>query len=130
MSPSPSRKLLIIVVVAVIVAGIPIFLLPRRPKVSDDKVTRMAIASMTSDLRGLILAEETTKRIRGHYEVDAASAGHLSSPGVTTPVIVVADTGWSATVGFKTIPELKCAVAVYKTNPLKRFAKSGEVVCE
>jgi hypothetical protein len=125
-----SRKVLAIIVVLAVVIAVPILLLSRRSKLPDDKVTRLAIAAMSSDLRGLVMAEETTKRLSGHYDANPTTAGHLSSPGVTPPVIVVADTGWSATVGFKTIPELRCAVAVYKRNPLKRFAKSGEVVCE
>ena len=119
-----------IVVVLAIIVGIPVFLLNRRSKLPNDKVTRMAISAMSSDLRGLLMAEETTKQLSGRYEADAAKAGHISSPGVTPPVVVLADTGWSATVGFKTIPDIRCAVAMYKANPLKRFAKNGEVVCE
>jgi|SRR5689334_13629543 len=125
-----SNKIIAILAVVLVIVAIPFFLLRSRPKLPDDKVTRVAISSMKSDLQGLIAAEELTRRIRGHYEIDPASAGHLSSPGVTPPVIVLADTGWSATVGFKTIPEIRCAVGVYKRNPLKRSAKSGEIVCE
>src|SRR5215218_3158846 len=104
MSQSSSRRLIAGLVVFVIIVAIPAILLTRRPKVSSDKVTRLAIMSMTSDLRGLIMAEEATKRIRGRYVPSAEDAGHMSSPGVTPPVIVLSDTGWSATVGFKTIP--------------------------
>jgi hypothetical protein len=86
--------------------------------------------SMSSDLHGLIMAEQATKQLRGRYVSDPAEAGHLSSPGVTPPVITLSDTGWSAIVESKTISGLRCAVGVYNRNPIKRFAKSGEVVCE
>lgn len=127
---SSKSKFITVVVVLAIIVAIPVLLLQRRPKVPDDKVTRLAIAAMMSDLRGLVLAEQTTRRMEGRYTVDAALAGHLSSPGVTIPVITLADSGWSAIVRHKTVPDIQCAVAVYNRNPLKRFAKSGEIVCE
>lgn len=125
-----SNKIIMMVVVFAIIVAIPAILLSRRSKLPDDPTTRVAVASMVSDLRGLIMAEQATRQIRGVYVTDPAEAGHISSPGVTPPVIVLADTGWSATVGFKTIPEIRCAVAIHNRNPLKRFAKSGEIVCE
>ena len=130
MSQSSSKKLITIIVVLAVVVAIPVIFLSRRSRQPADQVTRVALASMSSDLRGLIMAEETTRRMRGRYVSNAEEAGHISSPGVTAPVIVLSDSGWSATVGFKTIPEIRCAVAVYNRNPLKRFAKSGEIVCE
>ena len=113
----------------VAIVSIPVILLQRRTSPADDKLTRVALSSMRSDLRGLILAQEMTRRLRSRYEVDPESAGHISTPGVTKPVIILSDTGWSATVSYKTMPELRCAVAVYNRNPLKRSAKSGEIVC-
>jgi len=130
MSQSSSNKIVVIVVLFAIIVAIPAVLLSRRTTLPSDPVARVAVTSMISDLRGLMMAEEATRQIRGHYVTDANDAGHISSPGVTVPVIVLADTGWSATVGFKTMPDLKCAVAVHNRNPLKRFAKSGEIVCE
>jgi len=113
-----------------VVMAIPIFLILRRPKQPADKATRVAIMSMKSDLQGLIMAEEVTRRIRGHYVTGQEEAGHLSSPGVTPPLIVLSDTGWSATVQSKTIPGIRCGVGIFNRNPIKRFAKSGEIVCE
>ena len=131
MSSKSSKIVLVAVAVIIVLAiAVPLVIRTRKPKLPDDPVTRVAIASMTSDLRGLVLAEETTRRIRGRYVPDPESAGHMSSPGVTTPVVVLSDTGWSATVEFKTIPGIKCAVAVYNRNPLDRFAKSGQIVCQ
>ena len=127
---SSQTKIIGAVVVFAALVSIPAILLQRRKPPADDKVTRVAISTMRSDLQGLILAEEMTRRLRGRYEVDPASAGHISSVGVTKPVIILSDTGWAATVGHKTMPELRCAVAVHIRNPLKRSAKSGEIVCE
>jgi hypothetical protein len=90
----------------------------------------MAYASMRSDLVGLIHTEQATLRMRGRYVADPEEAGHISSPGVTTPVIILSDTGWSATVQYKTIPGIRCGIGVYMRNPLSRLAKSGEIVCE
>jgi hypothetical protein len=130
MSESSSKKVVTFAVALAIIVATAVILLSRRSRLPTDPVTKAAVSSMVGDLRGLMMAEQATRMIRGRYSADAADAGHISSPGVTAPVIVLADTGWSATVGFKTIPELKCAVAVHNRNPLKRFAKSGEIVCE
>src|SRR3954468_20648776 len=132
MPQSSSKRLIAILVVLAVVIAIPAVLLTRRrgPKQSSDKVTRLAVMAMTSDLRGLIMAEEATKRLRGRYVPSAEDAGQISSPGVTPPVIVLSDTGWSATVQYKTIPGIRCAVGVFNRNPINRFAKSGEIVCE
>ena len=127
---SSQSKVIGAVVLFAAIVSIPAILLQRRAKLPEDRVSRLAITAMTGDLRGLILAQEATKRITGRYVVDPEVAGHLSSPGVTKPVVILSDTGWAATVSYTTIPELRCAVAVYNRNPLKRFAKSGEIVCE
>src|SRR5215210_6833626 len=102
MPHSSSNRLIAILVVLAIIIAIPAILLSRRSKQPADRETRLALTAMTGDLRGLIMAEEATKRIRGRYVPDAADAGQISSPGVTVPVIVVSDTGWSATVQHKT----------------------------
>jgi hypothetical protein len=56
--------------------------------------------------------------------------GHLSSPGVRVPVVTLADTGWTAIVTHKQIEGIRCGIGVYARNPLRRFARSGEIVCE
>lgn len=131
MSESSSKKLIAIgLALAVVIVAVAIWLGMRRPTQSGDKVTRLAYSMMTSDLHGLILAEEATRRIRGRYVSDPEEAGHISSAGVTPPRIVLSDTGYVASVEYKTIPGVRCTVAVYARNPAKRFAKNGEVVCE
>ena len=127
-----SKKLIAIgLALAVVIAAVSIWFAtrPGRPR-ADDPVTRLAYFTMTSDLRGLVIAEQTTRRIRGRYVPDAEDAGHMTSPGVTPPRIILTDTGFVASVGYKTIPGIRCTVAVYTRNPVNRFAKNGEVVCE
>ena len=111
---------LVVVIVAVVV------LMSRR----RDPATEQALRYMRSDLRGLVMAEETTKRMAGRYAETAEGAGHISSLGIDAPVITLnKDEGWSATVTAKNFPELKCAVAMHAPNPLSRFADDGEIIC-
>ena len=131
MSQSSSNKLIAIgLVLVVAIAATSFWLVTRRSRLPQDRETRLAISMMSNDLRGLMVAEEATRRIRGRYVIDAEDAGQLSSVGVTKPRIVLSDTGYTATVEHTNIPGLRCAVGVYARNPLKRFAKNFEVVCE
>jgi len=129
--PAKSTRIIAILILLAVIIAIPVVVLTiRRQPAPTDPVTRMAYTSMRSDLVGLINAEQATLRIRGRFLADPEAAGHISSPGVTTPVIILSDTGWSATVGYKTIPGIRCGIGVYMRNPLSRLAKSGEIVCE
>jgi hypothetical protein len=129
-TPLSSRKLIVFGLVLAVIVAIPAFFLARRKNPPTDRVTRIALGIMRSDLEGLMRAEVTTRQIRGRFVADAADAGQLSSPGVSPPVIVLVDTGFTAVVTYKTIPGIRCAVGVYARNPIDRFAKSGEIVCE
>ena len=122
------RNLLIGAVVIAAIVAVPIMVLQRRQPV--DETTAFAHKIMSSDLRGLVLAEATTRQLRGRYSNDPEEAGHISSPNVSLPVITLSDTGWSAIVTHKAIPGLRCGVGVYLPNPIRRSAKSGEIVCE
>ena len=126
-----SRKLIIVsLVLMVIIASAAILFATRRKKPPSDRVSAVALSVMRSDLQGLILAEVTTKRLRGRFLIDPQEAGHMSSPGVSPPTIRLVDTGFTATVTYKTIPGLRCGVGLFARNPIDRFAKSGEIVCE
>ena len=130
MSQQTSKKVIAIVIAIVVIIGIPVAVrLANKPKPVDD-ATRMAFQMMTSDLRGLAMAQAATKLQVGHYAAQAERSGYLQSPGVTMPVVTLSDTGWAAVVGYKTLPGIRCAIGVYTRNPIKRFARSGEVVCE
>ena len=64
MPQSSSKRLVAILLVLAVVIAIPAVLLTKRrgPKQSSDKVTRLAVMAMTSDLRGLISAAQTLER--------------------------------------------------------------------
>ena len=128
--PSSKKLVAIGLVLVVAIAATSFWLLPRRSKLPEDRETRLAISMMSNDLRGLMVAEEATRRIRGRYVPDAEDAGQLSSVGVTKPRIVLSDTGYTAIVEHKNVPGIQCAVGVYARNPLTRFAKNFEVVCK
>jgi hypothetical protein len=128
---SSSKKVAIIIVVIAVIIAVPLIVLAsRRTTRSADPASQIAFNAMTSDLHGLAMAQVFAKRQHGRYLADPEQLGVLQSPGVTVPTITLADTGWAATVGSKTIPGIRCAIGVYTKNPIKRFAKSGEVVCE
>ena len=131
-SQSSSKKLAIIVVVIAVIIAVPVLLLLSRRSSARpaDKATQIAFNSMTSDLHGLAMAQRLNRASRGRYLADPEQLGVLQSPGVTVPVITLADTGWSAIVEYKPIPGIRCAIGVFTKNPIKRFAKSGEVACE
>lgn len=94
-----------------------------------DPAVERAMAFMRSDLQGLVMAENTVRRMTGSYVTDPEAAGHLSTLGVNKPLITLAGEGWSATVTHQEFPALQCAVAVGARNPLARFADDGEIVC-
>ena len=126
-----SRKLIVFSVsLAVIIAVASIFFATRRKPLPADRTTTVAINVMKSDLQGLVMAELATRRLRGRFVVDPEEAGHISSPGVSPPTVAVVDTGFTAVVTHKFIPGIRCAVGVFARNPIKRFAQTGEIVCE
>jgi hypothetical protein len=128
-SQSSSKKPAIVIIVLAVIIAVPFIALMGRKK-PVDKATQIAFNAMTSDLRGLAMAQMITRSQRGRFLTDPEQTGFLQSPGVTMPVITLADTGWAATVGYKTIPGIRCAIGVFTRNPIRRFARSGEVVCE
>ena len=126
---SSSKKAAVVIIVLAVIIAVPFLTLRGRTR-PVDKATEIAFKAMTSDLHGLAMAQMITRSQRGRFLADPEQTGFLQSPGVTTPVIILADTGWSATVGYKTIPGIRCGIGVFTRNPIRRFAKSGEVVCE
>ena len=112
-------ELLIVVVIIGILAAIAI------PKFANTK-EKAYIASMKSDLRNLITAQEAY--FSDNNSTYAASTGALStsyraSSGVTVTLSGVTNTGWSATAGHtSTAKTCKMAVGGTATN-------EGEPVC-
>ena len=112
-------ELLIVVVIIGILAAIAI------PKFANTK-EKAYIASMKSDLRNLITAQEAYfSDNNGTYASSTTALGttYKSSSGVTVTMGTVTNTGWSATAGHtSTAKTCKISVGGTATN-------EGEPVC-
>lgn len=127
---TPSLKLTLIgAAILVVVIAVAVTLTSGR-RASTAPGAEQAMRYMKSDLLALVRAEAITKRSTGTYTSDPARAGLLQSLGVNVPEVTVTGDGWSAIVTSAQVPGIRCAVAVDARNPLKRSAKSGEIVCE
>jgi hypothetical protein len=134
MTSSPTKKstapiIIGAVILLVIAAGIGVFLFRGSRERAFTPREQEATKYMRSDLEGLILAEATTNRTLGRYVVDPDQAGALQSVGVDRPQVHVTEDGWWATITSPSAPGVRCAVAINARNPLKRLAKSAEIVC-
>ena len=97
-------ELLIVVVIIGILAAIAI------PKFANTK-EKAYIASMKSDLRNLVTAEESYFADWTTYTTSAAAAGLIPSQGVTVTVAAASGTGWNAG-GSHTGTAVTCTIAV------------------
>lgn len=97
-------ELLIVVVIIGILAAIAI------PKFANTK-EKAYIASMKSDLRNLVTAEESYFADWTTYTSSAAAAGLIPSQGVTVTVAAASGTGWNAS-GSHTGTAVTCTIAV------------------
>ena len=112
-------ELLIVVVIIGILAAIAI------PKFANTK-EKAYIASMKSDLRNLITAQEAYfSDNNGTYASSTTALGttYKSSSGVTVTMGAVTNTGWSATAGHNSTTKT-CAISVGGTA-----TNEGEPVC-
>lgn len=89
------------------------------------------VAAMKSDLRNLVSAEEAFYSDSNGYAAagDTSRLRFRSSPGVSTPAIVVGDDGWSATVTHLQVPGFACGIAIKALNPVDAAAGNGEPAC-
>ncbi len=103
-------EILIVVVIIGILAAIAI------PKFANTK-ERAIITSMKSDLRNLILAEETYFADYVTYTTTAGlGTGYDVSPGVTVTTASVSGTGWQATAAH-TGTTKTCIIYIGGTTP-------------
>ena len=129
MSELPRRgftliELLIVVVIIGILAAIAI------PKFASTK-GKAYIASMKSDLRNLVTAEEAFFADSVKYATyDTTKIKFRPSTGVNTPAIVIGAGYWSATVTHTQVPNFSCGIGVNTQNPLIASAGEGEPVCK
>ena len=118
-------ELLIVVVIIGILAAIAI------PKFANTKA-KAYIASMKSDLRNLVTAEESFFSDSGTYVVygDTTKLKFRPSTGVSTPNIAIGAGYWSATVTHGQIPNFTCGIGVNTPNPKVTTAGDGEPACK
>ncbi len=117
-------ELLIVVVIIGILAAIAI------PKFANTK-EKAYVASMKSDLRNLVNAEEAYFADYTTYTGTFATTQYSASPGVTVTIAGPDGKGWSAT-GTHTGTAIKCGIAlgVGHTNPVDAAAPEGEPRCK
>ncbi len=114
-------ELLIVVVIIGILAAIAI------PKFANTK-EKAYVASMKSDLRNLITAEEAYfSDNNSSYATTTGTSGlgtnYRASSGVTVTIGTVTATGWAATAGHNSTAKT-CAISVGGTS-----TNEGEPVC-
>jgi type II secretion system protein G len=113
-------ELLIVVVIIGILAAIAI------PKFANTK-EKAYIASMKSDLRNLVTAEEAYFADSVKYTTSLGTAFAVTT-GVTGPTITLTADGWTASVAHTTTTKT-CAIYV-GTTPLTPANKEGEPKCQ
>jgi prepilin-type N-terminal cleavage/methylation domain-containing protein len=116
-------ELLIVVVIIGILAAIAI------PKFANTK-EKAYLASMKSDLRNLVTAEEAyfADSVKYTTTVGAGGISYATTTGVTGPTITLTGDGFTAWVGHTTTAGKTCAVYVGSTA-LAPANKEGEPKC-
>ena len=113
-------ELLIVVVIIGILAAIAI------PKFANTK-EKAYLASMKSDLRNLVTAEEAYFADSVKYTTNLGTA-FATSAGVVGPTIALTADGWTARVSHTTTPKT-CAIYVGSTA-LAPATKEGAPACQ
>jgi type IV pilus assembly protein PilA len=114
-------ELLIVVVIIGVLAAIAI------PKFSNTKA-KAYIASMKSDLRNLVTAEEAYFADSLQYTSDLGTDYGVTS-GNTMPTITLTGDGWTATITNTLLPTNLCAIFI-GTTPVAPAANEGEPTCQ
>src|SRR5437016_6063649 len=116
-------ELLIVVVIIGILAAIAI------PKFANTK-EKAYLASMKSDLRNLVTAEEAffADSVKYTSTVGAGGVLYATTSGVVGPTITVTADGWTATVSHTTTTKT-CAIYVGSTA-IAPANKEGEPKCQ
>ena len=114
-------ELLIVVVIIGVLAAIAI------PKFSNTKA-KAYIASMKSDLRNLVTAEEAYFADSLQYTSDLGTDYAVTS-GNTAPAIAVTGDGWTATITNALTPTNTCAIFI-GTTPVAPATNEGEPTCQ
>jgi len=113
-------ELLIVVVIIGILAAIAI------PKFANTKA-KAYIASMKSDLRNLVTAEEAYFADSVKYTTNLGTAFAVTT-GNTTPTIALSSDGWTATIGNANYTGHTCAIFIGSSSTAPAN-KEGEPKC-
>ena len=118
-------ELLIVVVIIGILAAIAI------PKFANTK-EKAYLASMKSDLRNLVSAEEAyfADSIRYTAVIGTGGVNYKNSTGVNPAAITTGQGYWSATVTHSQVPNFICGIGVNTVNTVIASAGDGEPVCK
>ena len=113
-----------------------VILLPATPLIAqeaqpDSALVRAATATLRSDLRNFVTAQEVYFADHDTYAPSLHDMGEIyrPSPGVTVVLLTSSDTGHSEIAIDERVPGLVCAMYVGSAPPPLGKGREGEVVC-
>ena len=115
-------ELMVVVLIIGILAAIAI------PKFGATK-DRAYVATMKSDLRNLVTAEESYFSDYASYTTNLSQLSIIISPAVTVRVTGVSATGWDATAAYSATTKT-CAIYIGTGTPALPGGNPGEAVCQ
>ena len=114
-------ELMIVVLIIGILAAIAI------PKFGSTK-DRAYVATMKSDLRNLVTAEESYFADYASYTTNLSQLSIIISPAVTLTITSATGTGWDATASYNASTKT-CGIFVGTGTPPLGSGNPGEAVC-
>jgi len=114
-------ELLIVVVIIGILAAIAI------PRFANTK-EKAYVAAMKSDLRNILVAQETYFADNISYTTSTSALNLVISPGVTVTIANTTATGWNATASY-TATTRTCGVFYGTAAPIFTGQNEGEPRC-
>lgn len=134
--PKPKSTGSKVLIGCLIAAGVVLFAIPVIGIVAAIAIPKFAntrekayVASMKSDLRKLVVAEEGYFEKSQRYTSDFSKLDFEPSIGVSTPALTVGKGYWSATVTHGQLARKVCGIAVNTSNTVDPLARDGEPAC-
>ena len=116
--------LLELVVVVLIIGVLAAIAIPRFASTKD----RAYVATMKSDLRNLVTAEESYQSTHGVYTTNGPNMSFAASTGVTVSIGTADSSGWNATAKHNASSKT-CGIYVGTATPPVSGGQPGEAVC-